>query len=846
MQHAESARTKQVVYDDDLVRLFTLASVIWGAVALAVGVLIATQLPFWQANFGIQWTSFGRLRPLHTNGAIFAFVGNMMFAGIYYSTQRLLKTRMASDLLGRVNFWGWQLIILGAAITLPLGLTQSKEYAELIWPLDILVAIVWVVFAVNFFWTLAIRNEPNLYVSLWFYIATIVTIPVLYIVNNLQLPTSFIHSYPVYAGVQDALVQWWYGHNAVGFFLTTPILGIMYYFIPKAAGRPVYSYRLSVVHFWALVFVYIWAGPHHLLNTALPDWAQTLGTVFSVMLIAPSWGGMINGLLTLRGAWDRLRTDPVLKFFVAAVTFYGMSTFEGPLLSIKAVNGLAHYTDWIIGHVHGGALGWNGFMAAGMFYWLVPKLWNRQLHSVRWAETHFWIGTFGILLYMVAMWINGVNQGLYWRALDADGFLKYPDFIQGLVSGQFLYVMRLVGGGAYLVGFVLMMANLTMTIRAGERSRVETTVMVPAPVAAPSVWQLIRGTPVVLSAVAILLAVALGRASRITSPLVLTAGAFLAVVAILIGGMERRRSGSWHRLVESRPLAFTLLVLLAILVGGVVELIPTIVVQRAVPVVAVVAEAAPVTGAAGAGDTAPAAAAATPTATPTATPPAPVPAPAPAGEPVSAPGGASTPPATSPAASAAPALDPRFVQQPYSPLELEGRDIYVSEGCYNCHSQMVRPMRHETLRYGEYSRLEEFVYDHPFQWGSKRTGLDLHRVGGKYPNLWHYQHMTDPRSTSPGSNMPSYAWMKTSMLRFDRTQAKLAAMRKLGVPYTDAEIAGAKNAAIAQAKLIQGDLANQGARIAPESRMIALIAYLQRLGRGPQFTDASPAATGGR
>jgi cytochrome c oxidase cbb3-type subunit I/II len=786
-----AAETKLVTYDDGIVRAFSLASILWGVVALLVGVLIATQLPFWQASFGMKWLSFGRLRPLHTNAAIFAFVGNMMFAGIYYSTQRLLKTRMASDLLSRLNFWGWQIIIVAAAITLPLGFTQGKEYAELIWPVDIMVALVWVVFAANFFWTLAIRNEPNLYVSLWFYIATIVTIPVLYIVNNLHVPTGFLHSYIIYAGVQDALVQWWYGHNAVGFFLTTPILGIMYYFVPKAAGRPVYSYRLSVVHFWALVFVYIWAGPHHLLNTSLPDWAQTLGTVFSVMLIAPSWGGMINGLLTLRGAWDRLRTDPILKFFAAAITFYGMSTFEGPLLSLKSVNALGHYTDWIIGHVHGGALGWNGFMAAGMLYWLVPKLWNKKLRSVQLAEAHFWMGTFGILLYMVAMWVAGVNQGLFWRALDVDGFLKYPDFIQGLLSSKTLYIARLIGGVSYMVGFIIMAVNLILTIRAGQPVEVSAQIVVQRPEPAPSFWSLVKGTPVVLSIIAVAFAILLGRANVVNSPLILTAGAFLAIAAILITHMEKRERGSWHRLVERKPLAFTIFVLVAILIGGLVELIPTIVIRRDVPF---------------------------------------------------------APPA---AAAANPAVTySKYTQLPYSPLELEGRDIYVSEGCYNCHSQMIRPMRHETLRYGEYSRLEEFIYDHPFQWGSKRTGPDLHREGGKYPNLWHYQHMSDPRSTSPGSNMPQYKWMKSATIDFHRTAGKMRILRKVGVPYTDTDMSGAESNARAQGEAIRADLETQGVRIDPQCKMVALIAYLQRLGRGPQFKPnpvlPNAAAGGGR
>lgn len=779
------AGTREIVYDDGVVRSFTLASVVWGVVALLLGVVVATQLPFWKANLGVPWLQFGRLRPLHTNAAIFAFVGNMMFAGIYYSSQRLLKTRMASDVLSRLNFWGWQAIIVLAALSLPLGLTQAKEYAELIWPIDLLVAAVWVIFAVNFFWTVAIRNERHLYVALWFYIATVVTIPVLYIVNNLQLPTGFFHSYSIYAGVQDALVQWWYAHNAVGFFLTTPILGIMYYFVPKAADRPVYSYRLSVVHFWALVFVYIWAGPHHLLNTSLPDWAQTLGTVFSVMLLAPSWGGMVNGLLTLRGAWDRVRTDPILKFFAAGITFYGMSTFEGPLLSLKQVNALAHYTDWIVGHVHGGALGWNGFMAAGVFYWLVPRLWNTKLRSTRLAETHFWMGTFGILLYMVAMWINGVNQGLFWGALDADGFLKYPDFIQGLLGSQTLYVARLIGGAAYLAGFVIMTANLWLTIRAGSPGTVRVRVAVPEPMPAPSFWRLVRGAPVVLSVLAVVLAVLLGLSTPVISPLVLTGGAVVTVAAILVAAMERRQAGSWHRLVESAPLTFALFVVVAILVGGLVELVPSIVIRRAVPL---------------------AAAAATPA--------------------VSAPGAAAAP------------VESKFDQQPYSPLELEGRDLYIREGCYNCHSQMIRPFRAETLRYGEFSRLEEFVDDHPFQFGSKRTGPDLHRVGGKYPNLWHYQHLVDPRSTSPGSNMPNYAFMKEARLDVSRTGRKISALRALGVPYSDGEIRKASSSASEQAESLRSDLEAQGVRIAADSEMIALIAYLQRLGRGPQFRPA--------
>jgi cytochrome c oxidase cbb3-type subunit I/II len=754
-----------------VVRAFSIVTIVWGAVALLLGVIIASQISFWQANLGTAWLTFGRLRPLHTNAAIFAFVGNMMFAGIYYSTQRLLKTRMASDALSWIHFWGWQLIIVAAAITLPLGLTQGKEYAELIWPIDIAIAVVWVVFAVNFFWTLAKRNEKNLYVALWFYIATIVTIAVLHIVNSLQLPTSFVHSYPIYAGVQDALVQWWYGHNAVAFFLTTPILGIMYYFLPKAAGRPVYSYRLSVVHFWSLVFLYIWAGPHHLLYTALPDWAQTLGMIFSLMLWAPSWGGMLNGLLTLRGAWTKLRVDPVLKFFVVGVTFYGMSTFEGPLLAIKSVSALGHYTDWIIGHAHGGALGWNAFMTFGMLYWLVPRLWKSELKSRVLAEAHFWLATVGLLLYVASMWISGISQGLFWRALDSDGFLKFPDFVEGVLASQLMYQTRLVGGILFLAGFLVMIYNLAGAIRGKEKTRTEIQVVPLAPSSGTSSMRLLFGAPAILATVIVVLGIAMGVTGKIATPLVLVlmiASGFAAAMVIKGG-----KGATWHRLAEGNSLVFTILVLLAILVGGVVEIIPTVVISNKVP--------------------------------------------------------------TTAASSA-------YLQQPYSPLEVEGRDIYVAEGCYTCHSQMIRPFRHETLRYGDYSRMEEFIYDHPFQWGSKRTGPDLHRVGGKYANLWHYLHMADPRSTSPGSNMPAYDWLKTATVDFDGTGKKLHTLRALGVPYTDADITGAKAVAQSQGQLIVDDLAEGGVELAADSKLTAVIAYLQRLGRGPQPTAAESAA----
>ncbi len=771
-------REQRIVYDDAPVRWFIWAAVVFGIVGMTVGALVASQLAWWQANLGIPYTTFSRLRPLHTNAVIFAFVGNMMFAGIYYSTQRLLKTRLASDLLTRIHFWGWQAIIVAAAITLPLGITTSKEYAELEWPIDIAITLIWVVFAINFFWTLAKRNEKNLYVAIWFYIATIVTVAVLHIVNSFALPLDALKSYSAFAGVQDALVQWWYGHNAVAFFLTTPILGIMYYFLPKAAERPVYSYRLSVIHFWALVFIYIWAGPHHLLNTALPDWAQSLGMVFSVMLWAPSWGGMLNGLLTLKGAWHKLRTDPVLKFLIAGVTFYGMSTFEGPLLSIKSVSALGHYTDWIIGHVHVGALGWNGFMAAGMFYWLVPRLYGTKLHSVKAADAHFWTGTVGILLYAVAMWISGINQGLMWQATNPDGSLMYPNFVETLMAIRPMYIIRFLGGSLYLLGFVLMAWNLVKTARSGVAVNGEVNVVVgqeepeaELPSRVPDWARVVFGRPLVLAVAILIPTIMMGWSKPFRS--VVLIGVILVLAEVSFAIVKRDKAAgrpSWFALIERKPFAFTVLTLIAILIGGIAELIPTIAIKQAVPA---------------------------------------------HGE----------------------------AQQPYSPLELEGRDLYVREGCYTCHSQMIRSLATETQRYGAVSRAEEFIYDRPFQWGSKRTGPDLHRVGGKYPDLWHYQHLVDPRATSPGSNMPTFAWLEEGRINVKKSPDKLQVMQKLGVPYSREDIDGAQARLKAQAETITANLATQGVKLSWDSEMVAMIAYLQRLGRGPQDVPPGNAPT---
>ena len=511
-------------YDNRIVAMFAWATIIWAIVGMLVGLLVALQLPYPSLNFDAH-TTFGRLRPLHTNAIIFAFVGNGIFMGVYYSLQRLLKARMYSDMLSRIHFWGWQLIIVSAALTLPFGITSSKEYAELEWPIDIVITIIWVIFGINMFGTILRRRERHLYVAIWFYIATVVTVAVLHIVNSLELPVTLFKSYPIYAGVQDALVQWWYGHNAVAFFLTTPYLGLMYYFLPKAANRPVYSYRLSIIHFWSLIFLYIWAGPHHLLYTALPDWAQSLGVVFSVMLIAPSWGGMINGLLTLRGAWDRVRDNVELKFFVIAVTAYGMSTFEGPMLSLKSVNAVSHFTDWTIGHVHIGGLGWNGFLTFGILYWLIPKLFNTKLYSKKLASFHFWIGSLGIAFYAIPLYWAGFTQHFMWKEFTEDGVLRYPNFLETVVQILPMYKLRALGGLLYLTGALVMFYNLVKTMKAGS---------------------------------------------------------FVADEAAEAAALEKKytgRDGHWHRWIERKPVQMLVASLIVILIGGAVEMIPTFMVK---------------------------------------------------------------------------------------------------------------------------------------------------------------------------------------------------------------------------------------------------------------------------
>ncbi len=730
-----------VIYDNKIVAKFLWASIIWGLVGFAVGILLALQLAGMGTSWGVsafgwlntEYFSFGRLRPLHTNAVIFAFTGNIIFAGVYYSLQRLLKARMFCDKMSFINFWGWQLIIVAAAITLPLGITSGKEYAELEWPIDIAIAVVWVIFGLNMIMTIIKRRERHLYVAIWFYIATWAGIAMLHIVNSIAIPVDGLKSYSAYAGVQDALVQWWYGHNAVAFFLTTPILGLMYYYLPKAAERPVYSYRLSIIHFWSLVFIYIWAGPHHLLHTSLPGWAQSLGVTFSIMLIMPSWGGMLNGLLTLRGAWDKVRADPVLKFFVAAVTFYGMSTFEGPMMSLREVNALSHNTDWTIGHVHSGALGWVGCMAFGVIYWLIPQVYKVKLFSKDLANYHFWLATFGIILYIIGMWISGLTQGAMWFAFTEDARLMYPDWIEILNNTMLFQWVRAFGGILYITGMVLLIVNVCKTVKASKGVEDDEIQALP-------LWT--EPEPDVY--------VELAKTKNEARP-------WIARMNVI------------HAAIERWPITFIILTGLALSVGSICEIVPNMVQGALTPKIESV--------------------------------------------------------------------------KPYTPLELAGRDIYIREGCVSCHTQMVRTLRADTARYGEYTRPGEGIYERPFLWGSKRTGPDLMREGiiksGDAGAVWHWQHMYDPQITSENSIMPAYAYLYEDDTDYASLTKKLSALHLLGTPYEKETIANAEQLARDQAKqlalMLQEKVTKVGLEPAlpdkvEDKEIIALIAYLQRLG----------------
>lgn len=707
-------------YDNQIVRLFILATLVWGIVGVLVGVIVALQLAFPVFNFGLEFTTFGRMRPLHTNAIIFAFVGNAIFAGVYYSMQKLLKTRMFNDVLSKTHFWGWQLIIVLAALSFVFGITTGKEYAELEWPIDILITLIWVAFGANMIGTIIVRRVQHIYAAIWWYLATFLGVAILHVVNSFELPISLTKSYSIYAGAQDAVVQWWYGHNAVAFFLTTPFLGLMYYYLPKAANRPIYSYKLSIIHFWSLIFLYMWAGPHHLLYQALPEWAQALGVTFSVMLIAPSWGGMINGLLTLRGAWDRVRDSAALKFLVMAVTAYGMSTFEGPMMSLKSVNQITHFTDWTIAHTHIGAMGWNGGIVFGMLYWLVPMLFRTKLFSEKLANTHFWLSTLSILMYAIPLYWSAVTQWLMLREYTDDGFLAYPNFLETLTQILPMYTIRIIAGVLFMAGFILMMYNLFKTMAVGS---FETNEAAEAP-------------------------------------------------ALVLEGARNPEKETVHRWLERKGVRFSIIAFIALAIGGAVEIIPMIFIKSNVPTIDSV--------------------------------------------------------------------------KPYTPLELAGRDIYIKDGCYTCHSQMVRPFRWETDRYGEYSKIGEFVYDHPFQWGSRRTGPDLARagyVGGPmYKNAaWHYNHFMDPQKMNEQSIMPKYPWLAKKDIDIEIIPAKIRAMQTLGVPYPEGYDQKAVEDLMLQAQTIAEDLKASGIEIAPTKQMIAMIAYMHKLGKDIMPAPVAPA-----
>ena len=756
--------TQKFSYDNNIVRAFLYATIVFGMVGFLVGLTAALMLFYPELPeffFGTDDETikslqsgnlqglinshgalgFGRIRMLHTSAVIFAFVCNGFFAGAYYSLQRLLKTRMYSDTLSWIHFWGWQLMIVSVVITFLMGINTSKEYAEHEWPIDILITVIWVIFGINMFVTILKRRVRHLYVAIWFYLGTWVAIAMLHIFNNLEVPLSFTgwKSYSAYAGVKDALVQWWYGHNAVAFVLTTPVLGLMYYFLPKAAERPVFSYKLSIIHFWSLIFVYIWAGPHHLQYTAIPGWAQALATGFSIMLIAPSWGGMLNGLLTLRGAWDKVRENPVLKFFVVAITCYGMATFEGPILATKTLNKIGHYTDWVIGHVHIGALGWNGFITFGMIYYLLPIMWRTKLWSVKLANWHFWLGTLGIIFYAVPLYIAGFTQGLMWKQFNPDGTLLYKNWLDTVTAIIPYYEMRFVGGLLYIAGATLMCVNVVATVRSGSFQK-------NVPAEAP----------------------ALAKISN-----------------------KRKEGEGLHLWIERMPTILTVMSFVAVAIGGFVEIVPTLMIKENVPTIAAV--------------------------------------------------------------------------KPYSPLELEGRDLYIREACNSCHTQMIRPFRDEVVRFngknGQYSKAGEFIYDRPFLWGSKRTGPDLHRQGGKNPSSWHYKHMLNPRVTSAGSIMPRYPWLIARDLDRSQTVDKIKLMKNVfDVPYTKAQVdsvdAWADNQAAGIVKDIFAEAADvkkayedkkiaDGANFVPleKKEIIALIAYLQRLGTDIKTTEIQTAST---
>jgi cytochrome c oxidase cbb3-type subunit I/II len=745
-----SAPAGSFSYDDAIVRWFVGATLFWGLMAMLGGVVVGCLLVMPKLFQGVSpafapWLTFGRLRPIHTNAAIYAFIGNAIFAAIYYSTQRLCKARMWSGWLSRLHFWSWQAIIVAACVTLPLGITQGKEFAELEWPIDIAIAVVWILFfGVNFFATLAVRRDRHLYISLWFYIASIIAVGVLHLVNNFVVPIGWDKSYPMFGGVQEAMLQWWYGHNLLAFLLTMPFLGLMYYFLPKAANRPIYSYRLAIIHFWALVLLYVWAGPQHLHFTTIPEWASSLGMIFGLMLWMPAWGGLINGLMTLRSAGAKMALDPVLKFFFVALVFYGIATLEGSLMSVKSVNALTQYSDWTIAHMHVGALGWNGMLIFAMTYWLLPKLYQTKLWSPMLVTWHLRIAVLGILLYIIPIHIAGIIQTWMWRAQNDLGRLQYVGFLESIQASFPYWWARLVGGGLYVLGMFMLGFNVLMT-RATRpakyevqlfKARREDEVLSETPPPPAS----LEGKPVLDFAVT----------------------------------MERFASLVWHRRWERQPAKVTWAILLIVVVASLAELIPTFIIRSNVPLIATV--------------------------------------------------------------------------KPYTPLELAGRDLYIAEGCFNCHSQMIRPLVAEVQRYGEFSKPGESVYDHPVQWGSRRIGPDLAREGGKQSSYWHWQHFEKPDKLSPGSIMPAYQDLLDQELNHREIGRRMAAIKDLGaVAETDgakAEDSSKKQAEKIAAEIIaQGGPVEYGDHLVKDTVAVALIAYIQRVGTDRFKTEApAPAA----
>lgn len=724
------------VFDDKIARLFAAATVCWGIAAFALGVFISALMTIPSISDAPPWLAFGRLRPLHVNATIYAFLGNAIFAAVYFSTQRLCKTRMWSNTLGYLHFWGWQAIIAASIYTLPLGMTQGRLYAELEWPIDVAIAVVWFLFfAVNFAGTVACRREPRIYISLWFYIATIITVGLMHAMNNVVLPIEYFLSIPWVAGTQDAFIDWNYGYNAFVFLMTMPFAGLMYYFLPKAADHAIYSYKLSVAHFWSLLILFVCSGPLHVHYTSLPDWVSTLGMLFGLLLWMPSWGALVNGLLTLRSSSRAAGSvpasgskDPVLKFFFAALLFYGFGVLDSAMMSIKSVNALTSYTDWTVAHIHIMAMGWCGLLTFGMLYWMLPRLFETKLHSEPLMHWHFWSGVCGILLFVLPSLIAGVLQSQMLRATDENGLLIYPDFIETTLQIVPLWKIRIAGGILYVIGMFMLGFNLAMTWK--SQPRVVSKKVFAAPIAGAGMEEDIKIGPSLLSNAPVL---ELGKKLDVWSHL------------------------AWHRHWERLPMRFAVLTLLLLTAATVFKLVPMLALASNVPQIAAV--------------------------------------------------------------------------RPYTPLELAGRHLYISEGCVSCHTQQVRAILTDTKRYGDYSQAGEFAYDYPSQWGDRRIGPDLARVGGKWGSYWHWSHLGNPSGETEGSIMPSFEHLLTSKLKFEAIEPLMKAAQRLGAGYTEDELENFATNAQRQAEVLNAEMVSQGGPpVVFDRQAIALIAYLQRLG----------------